>query len=103
MKSKKPKSSIPAPIANGEVTPKYCTKTGLRLKAKAVPKRAIATWVPMAEANSLPRNHFVTILETVMPVMSHPMPKSPKPSDEMRTCTFTCSGIKPKNVKAIFV
>lgn len=101
MKSTKPKSSIPAPIANGKVTPKCCTKTGLRLKAKAVPKRAIATWVPMAEANSLPRNHLVIILETVMPVMSHPIPKRPKPSDEMRTCTFTYSGMKPKKVKAM--
>ena len=69
--------------------------------AEAVPRRAIATWMPIADASSCPVNHFVTTFETVMPVMSHPTPNMPKPSADTSTCVFRCSGIRPKSVTGI--
>ena len=40
------------------------------LRAAAVPKRAIANWMPIARASSWPVNQRTIALDTVMPVIS---------------------------------
>ena len=45
------------------------------------PTRAMAISRPIASAISLPLNHFAIALETVVPAISQPQPKSMKPSD----------------------
>ena len=40
------------------------------LRAAAVPRRAIASWMPIARANSWPVNQRTIAFETVMPVIS---------------------------------
>ena len=100
-KTAKPRSNSNVPTIIGDGRPQVCAMSGLRLSADAVPRRAMATCTPMAEASSLPLNHLVTIFDTVMPVMSQPMPKRPKPKAAMSTCVLSCWGMMPKSVKGI--
>ena len=45
------------------------------------PKRAIAISKPIANAISLPVNHFTIALETVIPAIYTPQPKMAKPAE----------------------
>ena len=48
-----------------------CRATGAEmLRAAAVPRRAIANWMPIAKASSWPVNQRTIALDTVMPVIS---------------------------------
>lgn len=58
----------------------------LHPNAAAVPRRAIATCKPMAKATSCPVNHLIITLETVIPVISAPIPKMANP----KLATITC-------------
>ena len=55
------------------------------LSAAAVPKRAIANWMPIARASSWPVNQRTIAFDTVIPVISYPTPKMANPSDAQAT------------------
>lgn len=54
---------------------KYLAKGTVTAIANIVPIRAVAISYPMANAISLPLNHFTMILDTVIPAISTPTPK----------------------------
>ena len=59
----------------------FCfTIIGATRIAVAVPKRAIASWRPMARAILRPLNHFAIDLVTETPAISLPSPKSMQPT-----------------------
>ena len=98
-KRRKPTSRMAAPMTVRILMPPICARRGAKLSEAAVARRAMASCVPMADASSYPVNHLVMILEMVMPVMSHPMPKMPKPREAISTCVLMGEGINPKKVK----
>ena len=63
------------------IVPPSFAKKGEKIIHVATPRRARAISEPIANAVSLPLNHFTIPRDTVMPPISVPQPKSMKPSD----------------------
>ena len=65
---------------SGIVVPNNLAKGIVTDIANIVPKRAVAISSPIANANSLPLNHFTMIFDTVIPAISTPTPKIAYPT-----------------------
>ena len=77
-----PMSSSTVQNATGATTePSLAASHGEREKIENTPMRAMAISRPMARAISLPLNHLAIALETVVPAISQPQPKSMNPSE----------------------
>ena len=63
--------------------------------ARVVPIRAVAISSPIANAISLPLNHFTIILETVIPAISTPTPKIAYPNAARVTCVLNPKSMAP--------
>ena len=82
-----------APLSS--VYPKKSAKGTVITIARVVPIRAVAISSPMANAISLPLNHFTIILETVIPAISTPTPKIAYPNAAKVTCILNPKSIAP--------
>ena len=56
------------------------TSMGESTRAKAVPRRAMASWRPMARAIGPPLNHLAMLRVTAVPAISLPRPKNMTPT-----------------------
>ena len=61
--------------------PPCSANTGDKRNTANTPKRAMAISIPIANAISLPLNHFTIPFDTVTPAISTPQPKIAKPID----------------------
>ena len=88
-------------VPSDKVVPKKVAIGTVTAIASIVPIRAVAISSPIANAISLPLNHFTIILETVIPAISTPTPKIAYPNAARNTCSFIPKNIPDEAVRKV--